>query len=212
MVMHTVAAQNQKKLLVKPDFLATLNHTPTLQPRIEYAFSRKHSIQFTPGFCYGALYRFSVDYDGEYDLNNLIGFNARLEYRYYLDSHITIFKGLYAAPEFLYKSVWYNKGKYFLVHTPDVSYQRMLEYRVNRTVYAYHIKIGYQEKLSERVYIDIFAGIGRRIISIKNNLKIPEDATHISSFGSVEDFYEWDDYGTKTRISITSSILLGFLF
>ncbi|MCS7076336.1 MAG: hypothetical protein NZ455_06490 [Bacteroidia bacterium] len=215
MSISSLIGQSRRESILKPDFLSMMNYTPTFQARVEHRIAAKSSVQFTPGICYGVLYRiFDADTYEEYTLRNLIGFNTRLEYRYYpSDSSACSLKGLYVAPELLYRSVWYQEGKYFLVHGPNFTYQRLLEYTVNRRVYAYHVKIGYQERLSPGMYIDFFAGLGRRIISIKNNRKVPDGATHISDAGGIDlEFYQWDDYGTKTRVSFTASVILGFLF
>jgi len=77
---------------------------------------------------------------------------------------------------------------------------------------SYHIKLGWQKQISKRLYIDTFGGIGRRIIVMHNNLKIPDDATYIEEDNSSIGELYWGYKNTKTRLSGVGSILIGFVF
>lgn len=211
--MYFTKAQPSGKRLLKPDFLALFQHTPCFQPRVEYKLSSKTSIQGTAGFCYGTFYTvYQSPETPDYDAANLKGFSSRLEYRYYLQDSGSTMQGIYIAPEIGYKYVNYQQGRFFHIFTAgNINYQKLLEYSVNKTTYLYHIKIGYQQKLTKRIYYDVFGGIGRRIITLKNNMKIPDDALYTEEVFSGGELY-WGYKGTKTRFSVAGSVLLGFMF
>jgi hypothetical protein len=212
LLTHSLNAQSLGKLCLKPDFIALFQHTPTFQIRAEYKLSHKTSIQPTAGFCYGTFYTVYKSPDNiEYDAFNLRGFATRLEYRYYLQDKDGVMEGIYVAPEIGYKYVNYQQGRFFRIFTSNnMNYQKLLEYAVNKNTYLYHLKIGYQEKITSRVYLDVFGGIGRRIITLKNNIKLPDDALYAEEVSRGELY--WGYKGTKTRFSITGSVLLGFMF
>lgn len=209
---YCLFAQSAERLLLKPDILALFQHTPTLQLRTEYKIFPKNSLQFSSGFCYGTFYTVYQDpYSPEYDAVNLKGFTTKLEYRYYLQDSTNSMQGIYIAPEIAYKFVTYEQARFFNIVTPSYTYQKLLEYDVKKNTYAYHIKLGYQRKITKKVYFDVFSGIGRRIITLKNNIKLPDNADYIENTYFTQLFY-WGYKGTKTRPSITASFLIGFMF
>lgn len=211
--VSVATAQQGEKLLLKPDILALFQHTPAIQLRAEYKLSPKTSIQTTAGFGYGTFYTvFNDPQSPDYDALHLKSFSTKAEYRYYLTANNTLFQGIYVAPEIAYKYVTYQQGRFFYVYTPNnINYEKFIEYTVRKNTYIHHIKLGYQEKISNRIYIDVFGGIGRRIITLKNNIKIPDDALRIEESSSFTSTFLWGYKGTKTRLSFTASVLLGIM-
>jgi hypothetical protein len=119
-------------------------------------------------------------------------------------------QGIYVAPEVGYKNITYQQGRYFRVYTPTYNYNKLMEFSVNRITYSYHVKLGWQKQLSKRLYIDVFGGVGRRIIVMHNTLTLPDDATYIEGWSGNDLF--WGYKGTKTRLSGVASALIGFMF
>jgi hypothetical protein len=213
LLIHTAKAQPTGKWVLKPDFLAVFQHTPAFQLRTERKATNSTSIQLTTGFCYGTFYSVFNDLSSlQYDAKNMMGFSGKLEYRYYLQDTTNSLQGIYVAPEIGYKHLTYQQGRYFDIFTPTYNYTKLMEYTVNRQTYSYHIKLGWQKQISKRLYIDTFGGIGRRIIVMHNNLKIPDDATYIEEDNSSIGELYWGYKGTKTRLSGVGSILIGFMF
>lgn len=213
-VLCILPAQTSGKWLLKPDFLALLHSSPTLQTRLEHKLLPKSSMQVATGFCFGASYMVYQDPadSPEYDAAYLKGFSLRAEYRHYLQDSGTTLQGIYVAPEIGYKYVTYQQAQFFYVTTFDNTfYQRLIEYNVRKNTYMYHLKIGYQQKITSRMYVDVFGGVGRRIVTLKNNIQMPDDAKYMEEVASFGTHY-WGYKGTKTKFSVAGSVLLGFIF
>lgn len=190
------------RVILKWAPLSLIDIYSSVQFALEYRIGGKSTVQAEAGYIF-PIHISESSFRDNYD--NMRGYRVRTEYRYYL--HIKDRTGgFYVAPEFLFININFDEKD--VIQIPmnsfgDFYYQEM-RYDVNKTVFGYHLKAGYQV-VRDRLVFDFYAGFGSRHVNVQSNA--PSDRW-VNENSSV---YSKDERGKATRISASHGVKLGIL-
>lgn len=186
----TLSNNSFPRAILKIAPLSLVDFTPSLEFAFEYRIQRFTGIQLELGYIANSI-------SGSPE--NLEGYRIRSEIRFYNK----IYPSIYFAPEFMYKYYDYNTTGRFSMD--DGAYTQIADYKVNKKIIAYHIKIGLQKPIKMNHYspfiFDAYVGFGLRHITTTTVGK-PQDGVETQM---VSDFW-----GDKDGYSTYSSLALGF--
>lgn len=200
----------QTKTILKFAPLSLLDIYSSIQFAVEQKVGAKTSLQLEAG------YILPIDLnDGreEADYENMHGLRLRSEFRYYLVLNKSRTGGMYMAPEFLFINLDYDVeeiAEIYFLHGNGWSYYKQLEFEVDKKVFGYHLKVGYQKVFTDGFVLDFYAGLGGRNVVIQSG-RPAEDGLEM-----VRDRDEWrlfpveKEDGNFSRISASLGFKLGF--
>lgn len=200
----------QTRTILKFAPLSLLDIYSSIQFAVEQKVGAKTSLQIEAG------YILPIDLnDGRRDANyeNMRGLRLRSEFRYYLVLNKMNTGGLYMAPEFLFINLNYDVeeiDKVFFLNGEGAFYYRQTEFDVDKRVFGYHLKIGYQKVFTDGFVLDFYAGLGGRNVIVESGRPIDD------GFDIMEDRDEWrlfpieKEDGNFSRISASLGFKLGF--
>lgn len=151
-------------IILKYSPLSILDPISSYQFAVEYRLWEKAiSLQHEAGYITNILFR-------ESDSRNREGIRLRNEIRFYLQPGGKEGEGAYIAPEILFIHYSYRKTGTichgFDQEFFDCNYREKVDYEVQKQVYAFHPKVGYQ-RIYKGIAIDLYAGLGFRQVRIK---------------------------------------------
>lgn len=142
--------------------LSLVDPVSSIQFAYEWQFSERMSLQHEAGYIMETIWRNLY--------SNLRGIRLRNEFRYYLQPVDSRLHGFYFGPELLFLHRRDARSAEFGMDCTDsfgCNYYRLANYTYQKQVYAFHLKIGYQELFLNRFAYDIYAGFGYRQIRVK---------------------------------------------
>ena len=191
----------RNNVIIKFSPLALFDGDNTVQFGVEVPIrNTRFSLQEDLG--YGTS-DFSIWYSGSVDRPSKSTFKSRtqLRYNYYGGAH---FKA-YVAGEFMYKRVLYRENEWVGMDCVygDCGYFQNMPVRIERTVSAYHPRLGWQFYFSSRLTLDLFLGVGLRHVRVTRP-GLPDGRY---AFSSIDELWP-----TTPRNETIASAVLGFNF
>lgn len=169
----SVNADNPSRFVIlKFSHLSLIDPIPSWQVALEYQLTgnKAISLQHEAGYIINII-------RGNTNRRNLQGLRLRNEIRFYLQPRGKTGSGAYFAPEFLF--IHYSHLETATIcHGFDddffrCNYREKVDYKVQKQVYAFHPKIGFQS-IYKRLTVDLYAGVGYRQVRVEETGK-PQD-------------------------------------
>lgn len=190
--------------------LSLLDIYSSVQFAVEQKVGARTSLQLEAGY----ILPINLN-DGRGDANyeNMRGLRLRSEFRYYLVLNKERTGGLYMAPEFLFINLDYDVeeiAKFYFLNGDGDFYYKQSEFGIDKRVFGYHLKTGYQKVFTDGFVLDFYAGLGGRNVVVQSG-RPTEDG-----FAIVHDRDEWrlfpneKEDGNFSRISASLGFKLGF--
>lgn len=192
------------RIILKWAPLSLIDIYSAVQFALEYRIGGKSAIQAEAGYIFPINISESSIRDN-YD--NMKGYRLRTEYRYYLSIKKNRTDGFYLAPELFFISIKFderNAVKIPLNAFGDFYYQEK-QFKVNKTIFGYHLKVGYQQLLTDWLVIDFYAGLGVRHVNFSSDESLDDWLNKRNSI-----FFSEDREQTE-RVSASYGIKLGIL-
>lgn len=148
--------------------LSLLDPLKSVQFALEHQLKPKMSLQHELGYIFSYQEPFEFQEDSYAQTR---GIRIRNEFRRYFYPYGAGLEGFYFAPEFLYNFMRFSKSASVGRSCTDdwtCQYYEYMNYRVQKQVFAMHIKFGYQELIFNRLIFDIYAGLGGRHVKELN--------------------------------------------
>lgn len=181
---------------------------------IQFAVEQKIGAQTTAQLEAGYVFPIDLN-DGKEDerYRNMNGLRLRSEFRYYLVLNKNRTGGFYFAPELLFINIDYDveeTAKIYFLQGGGAFYYKHLKFDVDKKVFGYHIKAGYQKVFTDGFVLDFYAGLGGRNVAVQSGRPLEEGVDFF------EDRNEWRLFpiekksGNFTRLSASLGFKLGF--
>lgn len=110
------------------------------------------------------------------DYQDMWGIRNRFEIRDYFKTGKSAFT--YTSVELIYNNVSYQRSRIREVSLSSVEmvdYYQHVTYRVRKQAAALHVKIGWELELYNRIYVDLYTGVGLRGVFIRSKNRQDED-------------------------------------
>ena len=154
---------------LKFSFLSLIDEPsfPTIQGGIEFKLSKKIGWYNEAGIKYRKSYYEMADTT----FTSSRGLKLKTEIRYYLTPH----NGIYIGCNGFYTKDFHNtKAIYY--YSNDSSMLMVDNFAAEKIVRGFNLVIGKQYQKRTRIYLDLYAGLGVRFISIdQNNMEVDHD-------------------------------------
>lgn len=199
----------QTRLVLKFAPLSLLDFYSALQMALEYRVGKVSSIQVEGGYVLPLLPK---DTGYEKNFRDIHGYRLRAEYRYYFELNRDETGGAYFAPEIMFLRVNYDRTGTYGINIsglPGYDYYQQLDYEVFKDVLAYHLKAGYQKKVTDFLLLDFYGGLGARHVFIDSNRPGMMGEGKVIKEETL--FHNIYDKGTFYRISASLGFKIGFL-
>ncbi len=174
--LQTKAAKPVVNLKFSP--LSLIDPLTSIQFAVEYQVAGKNSLQHELGYITQLLYNEELGY------RQSSGMRLRNEIRIYLSEKGKELRGFYLAPELLFIHFRYERNAVYgqdCTDPYDCAYYQYKDFRVQKQVYAFHQKVGYQS-ITNRLLVDLYAGIGYRHVRVENIDKPPYNEYYYDYF------------------------------
>lgn len=187
-VSFTALAQNidshqYQRVKSRPDLLANnklgpglrfaplhlISYVPALQFGIEYPVSDRLYLQNEFGWVFPG--HLGVSWYDTPDFQQIRGLKSRFEVKYFVRNYFA--SSFYFSIELLQNHLNYDRERTFPVNVtgiPGVDFYQRKEYTLTKNVWGSHFKIGWELPIRDRLFIDLFMGIGLRKVIVTNNL------------------------------------------
>lgn len=192
------------KVILKWAPLSLIDIYSAVQFALEYRIGGRSTVQGEAGYIFPINILESGIRD---DYNDMNGYRLRAEYRYYLSVKKNRTDGFYLAPELFFISINFDEKNVVKIPLNSVGdfYYQEKQFKVNKRIFGYHLKVGYQQMLTERLVIDFYGGLGVRHINFSSDQPLEDWLNKSNSI-----FFSEDREQTE-RPSASYGIKLGIL-
>lgn len=190
--------------------LSLLDIYSSIQFAVEQKIGKKASAQFEAGYIFPININEGAE-DRKYE--NLQGLRFRSELRYYLVLSKDKTGGLYLAPEVLFIDLNYDVKQVAKIYFPEgngASYYKQYEYEVDKNIFGYHAKVGYQE-VSGRFVLDLYGGLGGRNATISSGKFVEEGVRFVDNRRAWDFFPSEKESGSYHKPSVSLGFKIGYL-
>lgn len=189
--------------------LSLLDIYSSVQFAVEQKAGNKSSLQLEGGYIF-PINLSQWEENEQYE--DMEGFRVRTEYRYYLVLSKDRMGGLYLGPELLFIKLKYDMEEidkvYFFQGNGDYYYQKY-EYEIDKRVFGFHAKIGYQKIFSDGFLLDFYAGLGSRNVNVTSG-KPGDDGLHTGDDNDDWSFIRSEkESGRDQRLSASLGFKIG---
>lgn len=195
-------------LILKFSPLSLIDYRQSIQFAVEYKVKPRITFQNEIGY----INNFMDLYEYRNDMN-MKGLRTRFETRFYKQNVLQEVNGFYLAPEVFFVHTAYQRETELGRGCVDwnCDYFELKKYTINKNVFGYHFKIGYQNISYDRILMDIFGGFGVRHVFIHTT----DTEVEQESVSERSDVFPFSfgpfNKGSFTRPSMSLGFKVGYL-
>ncbi len=188
--------------ILKFSYLSLFDYKQSIQFAYEYKIRPRVTLQNELGYI-NTLIKGLYSYE---NFQNMRGIRTRFEARFYRKNRFNQVNGFYLAPEIFYVYTQYQRqkelGRGCVSGTCD--FFELKRFQVYKNVVGVHFKVGVQIDLSPKLLLDIYGGLGLRMVYIHAPEAEKED------FRLNEFFFQYNN-GEFLRPSMALGLKLGYI-
>lgn len=147
--------------------LQLINFVPAFQLGIEYPIADNVYLQNEFGWVFPG--HMQIDWYETPNFQQIRGLKSRFEIKFFVHP----VSPFYLSVEFIQNHLKYDRERTFAVNVtgiPGVDFYQIQRYTLTKNVWGSHFKVGWELPLDDRLFVDLFMGIGLRKVYVTNDL------------------------------------------